>query len=346
MFRYPVAWTRVTWLTVLLVPLAWVFGAVTAARRALYRARPALSVRLPVPVIVVGNISVGGTGKTPLVLWLAARLREAGWQPGIISRGYAGNAAQQPGAVQPGDDPATCGDEPVLLARRSQCPVLISSNRVAAARALLAAHPACNVLISDDGLQHYRLARDVEIAVLDATRKDAAGGESGLGNGWLLPAGPLREPPSRLARVDAIVVRGQHEPVAAHVPPRYGMTLTPTGFYPLRDATIHANAQHFQSLRVHAVAGIGHPQQFFDTLTRMGVAHVPHAFPDHHPYRAADITFDACDAVVMTEKDAVKCERFAADHHRLADSLWVLQADAEIHGTLLQHVLKRLSRKP
>ncbi len=338
MFRYPVSWTRVTGLTLLLAPFSWLYGAAVAVRRWLYRALPSRSVRLPVAVIVVGNISVGGTGKTPLVLWLAARLREAGYQPGIISRGYGshgghGGKTKVPRAVHAQDDPALCGDEPVLLARRSGCPVWISAQRVNAARALLAAHPQCNVIISDDGLQHYALARDVEIAVLDTTRGDA-----GLGNGWLLPAGPLREPPARLTRVDAIVLRGHSEPLAAATPPRYSMTLAPTGFYPLRDPARRVEAQHFQGQRVHAVAGIGNPQQFFDSLTRMGVVHVPHAFPDHHRYTAADITFADADAVVMTEKDAVKCERFAADGH------WALQADAQIGGGLLQPILEQLER--
>ena len=327
MFSYPVAWTRWTWLTLLLWPLSWLFRLVVAIRRGLYNAGLLHSERLPVPVIVVGNISVGGTGKTPLVLWLAAKLRERGYHPGIISRGFGGTN-QSPRAVQPGSDATECGDEPVLLARRGHCPVWIGRDRVATAQALLAAHPGCNIIISDDGLQHYRLARDAEIAVIDGAR--------GLGNGLLLPAGPLREPPSRLDEVDAVVVRGPATPIA---PPRYAMTLDPAGLRNVKDASRRVEAGHFQGLRVHAVAGIGNPKQFFDTLISMGVTHTPHAFADHHAFTASDLAFSDCDAVVMTEKDAVKCEAFAADIH------WALQVDAHVDDALVHCVLERLKRK-
>ena len=326
MFSYPVAWTRRTWLTLLLMPLSWLFRALVALRRALYRAGVLRSERLPVPVIVVGNISVGGTGKTPLVLWLATKLRDNGYQPGIISRGYGGSNPS-PRAVQPDSDTTQCGDEPVLLARRSHCPVWICRDRVATARALLATNPDCNVIISDDGLQHYRLARDAEIAVIDGAR--------GLGNGLLLPAGPLREPPSRLIEVDAVVVRGMATLVT---PTQFPMTLEPAGLRNVNYTSRQVDASHFKGLRVHAVAGIGNPQQFFDTLTQMGIAHTPHAFADHHAFTAADLIFSDCDAIVMTEKDAVKCEAFAANTH------WALQVDAQIDDALLQHLLERINR--
>jgi tetraacyldisaccharide 4'-kinase len=327
MFSYPVAWTRFTWLTLLLLPLSWLFRAVVTLRRTLYRAGVLRSERLPVPVIVVGNISVGGTGKTPLVLWLAAKLRDNGYMPGIISRGYGGTN-QSPRAVQTDSDAAVCGDEPVLLARRSNCPVWICRDRVATARALLAANPGCNVIISDDGLQHYRLARDAEIAVIDGAR--------GLGNGLLLPAGPLREPPSRIEAVDAVVVRG---PAASATRGQYVMTLEPAGLCNVMNANRSVAANHFKNLRVHAVAGIGNPQQFFDTLTSMGIAHTPHAFADHHAFVVSDLSFIACDAIVMTEKDAVKCEAFAADNH------WALQVDARVDDSLLQLMLERIKRE-
>jgi tetraacyldisaccharide 4'-kinase len=329
MFSYPVAWTRFTWLTLLLTPLSWLFSAVVALRRVLYKAGVLRSERLRVPVIVVGNISVGGTGKTPLVLWLAAQLHNSGLRPGIISRGYGGTN-KSPRAVQPGSNAAQCGDEPVLLARHSHCPVWIGRDRVAVAHALLATHPDCNIILSDDGLQHYRLARDAEIAVIDGAR--------GLGNGLLLPAGPLREPPSRLDEVDAVVVRG---PATQIAPPRHAMTLQPAGLRNLRDANRRVDANHFNGLRVHAVAGIGNPQQFFDTLTRIGVAHTSHAFADHHAFTAADLTFSDCDAIVMTEKDAVKCEAFASDKH------WALQVDARMDkgDALIRLMLERIKRK-
>src|SRR5262245_37729121 len=192
-------WDSITPASCLLFPLSVVFRATAAARRAAYAAGIAPVERLPVPVVVVGNITAGGTGKTPVVLWLAQFLRGQGYVPGIVSRGYGGTRTA-PGRVAPETDPLVAGDEPVLLARRSGCEVWTGADRAAAARALLAAQPSCNVILSDDGLQHYGLARDVEICVMDGAR--------GMGNGWMLPAGPLREPPSRLARVDAIVVNG------------------------------------------------------------------------------------------------------------------------------------------
>ncbi|MBM3342746.1 MAG: tetraacyldisaccharide 4'-kinase [Betaproteobacteria bacterium] len=328
MFRYPLAWTRFTWLTLLLLPLSWLFGAAAALRRALYRAGVLRREHVPVPVIVVGNVSAGGTGKTPLVIWLAAHLRAAGYRPGIISRGYGGSASG-PCAVKAHDDPAHCGDEPLLLARHTLCPVWIGKQRAAVAQALLAAHPECDVIISDDGLQHYALARDVEIAVIDGAR--------GLGNGRLLPAGPLREPAARLDAVDAVVVRA---PVSADVAQKhFVMRFTPAGFVNLRDANRRVYASHFEGLRVHALAGIGNPQQFFDTLARLNIAHTPHAFPDHHAFSAADLAFEHCDAIVMTQKDAVKCERHAADQH------WALQIEAELDPALALLVLARISRK-
>lgn len=327
MFRYPVAWTRLTWLTVLLLPLSWLFGVLVVLRRALYRAGLLRREHLPVPVIVVGNISVGGTGKTPLVIWLAAQLRAAGYRAGIVSRGYGGTA-DGPYAVKTNDDAAHCGDEPLLLVRRAQCPVWIGKDRVAAARALLTAHPECDVIMSDDGLQHYALGREVEIAVVD--------GERGLGNSLLLPAGPLREPASRLASVDAVVVRA---PAGVTLTQQhFVMRFEPAGLRNLQEPSRRVFGSYFQGQRVHAVAGIGNPQQFFDTLTRLGIAHTPHAFADHHGFSAADLQFADCDAVVMTEKDAVKCERHAAAHH------WVLEIDARVDDALAPLVLARIGK--
>lgn len=330
MFSYPVAWTRVSWRTYVLAPLSGLFCVAVALRRALYKAEILRSERMPVPVIVVGNISVGGTGKTPLVLWLVSQLRAAGFRPGIISRGYGGTT-RAPQVVLPHTDARVCGDEPVLLARRSGCAVWTGRNRPAVARALINANPDCNVIVSDDGLQHYRLARDVEIAVLDAAR--------GHGNGWMLPSGPLREPRSRLKRVDAVVVRGAHDAPLPAAPPHYAMTLVYAAFYNLRKPGHGVAPSHFKDLRVHAVAGIGNPQQFFDTLTQLGIAHTAHAFADHHHYTASDLAFADCDALVMTEKDAVKCERYAGDQH------WVLRVDAQLEPALARLVLERIKGK-
>ena len=340
MSGYPLSWTRVTALTVLLLPVSWLYRMAVAIRRALYRTGILRSERLQVPVIVIGNISVGGTGKTPLVLWLVERLREAGYAPGIVSRGYGASASKtnQPRAVDIKDDAVQCGDEPVLLARRSGCPVWIGADRVAVARALLAAHPQCNIIVSDDGLQHYRLARDAEVAVIDAAR--------GHGNGFLLPAGPLREPPSRLHTVDAAVMRGDDARAAvagvADVP-RFTMAMDAGPFYNLLNPQHTVDARHFHRLRVHAVAGIGNPDHFFNTLKSLGLAFTAHPFPDHHPYTQADLAFADCDAVVMTEKDAVKYERYATE---AAENCWVLGVTAHVESRLAALLIERLGEHP
>ena len=335
MSGYPVWWMRVTSLTLLLIPFSWLFGALAALRRTLYNVGILRRVRLPVPVIVVGNISVGGTGKTPLVLWLVEQLRAAGHTPGIISRGYLalGTSVRTARPVAAHDDAALCGDEPVLLARRSGCPVWIGADRVAVAQALLSAHPQCSVIVSDDGLQHYRLARDAEIAVIDGTR--------GHGNGFLLPAGPLREPPSRLNNVDAVVIRGDELPSAPTVTtaPQFTLSMTPGVFYNLRNPQRTVDAHYFRGRRVHAAAGIGNPQHFFDTLSKLGLEFTAHSFPDHHPYAPADLAFENCDAVVMTEKDAVKYERYADDKH------WALRIAATLDAALVPLLLDRINRQ-
>ena len=323
-------WQRVTPVSAALLPVSLIFGAAAAVRRCAYRRGLLTQRRLRVPVIVIGNITVGGTGKTPLVLWLARFLLQHGRRPGIVSRGYRGSAAG-PMEVTPRSEPALVGDEPLLLARRSDCPVWIGRDRVAAAEAVLAARPQCDVLIADDGLQHYRLARDVERAVIDGERK--------LGNRLLLPAGPLREPPSRLAAVDAVVVNGDASGVRADVRPAravYAMRLIGTRFRNLRDPAITVGPEHFAGKRVWAIAGIGYPPRFFAHLAALGIAFSSRAFADHHSYTAGDLDFPDADAVLMTEKDAVKCSTFAAPHH------WVLAVDAELDQKLAELVLHKL----
>jgi tetraacyldisaccharide 4'-kinase len=289
------------------------------ARRAAYRLGVFKTERMPVPVVVVGNLVVGGTGKTPLVLWLVETLRAQGFHPGIVSRGYAASAAE-PKAVLAGGDPASYGDEPLLLAERSGAPVWVGHDRVGAARALLVAHPECNVLVSDDGLQHYRLGRDFEVAVEDAR---------GFGNGLMLPAGPLREPRSR--RVDATVVNGGTVRGGA-----FAMALEPIGLFSLRVPAQRIEVQAFRGQRVHAIAGIGHPARFFATLQAMGLAFTPHAFPDHHAYTPRDLAFAECDAVLMTEKDAVKCRAFGRD------DLYALRVAARVDASLADLITSRL----
>jgi len=331
-------WERFTVVSALLAPLSLLFRMVVAARRAGYRAGLASKVRLPVPVIVIGNISAGGTGKTPLTLWLALALRARGRTPGIVCRGYGGSGSA-PQAVRPESDPRACGDEAVLLAQRSGCPVWAGVDRPVVARALLAAMPGCDVVLSDDGLQHYALERDFEICVVD--------GDRGFGNGWFLPAGPLREPPSRLAAVDAVVINGVSDssllPAIRRLNPQcIGMRLEARGFWNLNDPGRRVGVEHFRGKRVHAAAGIGNPGRFFRQLRDLGLEATPHAFPDHHAYTADDLAFAGADAVVMTEKDAVKCQRFARD------TWWAMAVDAAPDAGLTELVLRKLdvSAKP
>jgi len=312
-------WYRLSWLSLALAPFALVFGAVTALRRRAYRAGWLRAERLPVPVVVVGNLVAGGTGKTPLVLWLVDALRARGFRPGVVSRGYRG-ANEVPREVPPTGDPTRFGDEPILLAERSGAPVWIGRDRVRAARALLAAHPQCDLLVCDDGLQHYRLARDVEIAVED---------ERGHGNGLLLPAGPLREQPAR--PVDAVVLNG-----APARDDAFAMRLEPAGFRRVGDPGASVPLESLRRKRLHAVAGIGNPKRFFATLEALGLAFAAHAFPDHHAYAAGDLEYDECDAVLMTEKDAVKCRGFARD------DLLALRVEARVDERLAGLVAGRI----
>ncbi len=314
-------WYRITPLHLILFPVSLLFRVLAALRRALYRSGILSSARLPVPVVVIGNISVGGTGKTPLTLALAQRLIEHGRHPLIVSRGFGGNTSQQ--AVGADSSADQVGDEPLLMARRKLCPVWVGTSRAATARAALQAHPQCDVVLCDDGLQHYRLQRDFEIAVIDGVR--------GFGNGWLLPAGPLREPVSRLKIVDAVVVNGGETSAG-----QYAMQLSGEIFHNLIDPEKTATAADLRGLRLHAVAGIGHPQRYFRHLETLGLAFTPHAFPDHHPYIASDLAFADCDAILQTEKDAVKCAAFADARY------WVLRVDARIDPALIDHILRKI----
>lgn len=317
-------WYGITPLHLILLPLSLLFGLIAAVRRALYRAGVLRSRKLPVPVIVVGNITVGGSGKTPFALWLARQLLDAGWHPGIVSRGYRGRATA-PRAVSPLDSAEQVGDEPLLMAQRQLCPVWIGRDRPAAASALLSAHPGCDVIISDDGLQHYRLRRDVEIAVVDGHRR--------FGNGFLLPAGPLREPVSRLKSVDAVVVNG-----GVADKETFGMQLHGETFHNLLNPDNIASGSSFRNMHVHALAGIGHPERFFKYLEALGLSVTRHPLADHHRYTPADIAIDGADAVLMTEKDAVKCAPFATE------KCWVLRVEALVDPALAQHILGKIAK--
>ena len=294
--------------------LAGLYGGAVALRRGMFRKGWLRSRKMPVPVIVVGNVSVGGTGKTPLTIALVQRLQEAGWNPGVASRGYGRKTEATPAWVDGSTLPADGGDEPVLIARRTGVRVRVDRDRVAAARALVAA--GCDVIVCDDGLQHYRLRRDVEIEVIDGRRR--------YGNRQLLPAGPLRESPQRGAECDFRVVNGADAGFG-----EWPMKLRATHAVPLRggrDQPLTA----FAGQRVHAVAGIGNPQRFFEMLRSLGMGVVPHAFDDHHHYTPDDLGFASGLAVLMTEKDAVKCTAFAKDRQysvpvtaELPEAFWV-----------------------
>ncbi len=312
-------WYGNRWLALPLLPLSLLYGAVVLGRRLAYRTGLRRTARFPVPVIVVGNVTAGGTGKTPLVIWLARHLRARGWRPGIVSRGYGGRARHWPQQVRPDSDPVAVGDEAVLLARRTGCPMCVGPDRVAAVEALLE-HTDCNLVLSDDGLQHLAMGRDLEIAVVDGSR--------GLGNGWLLPAGPLREPAGRLRRVDLVASSGAWRP---EVPVLSVSGARVVSLLRGPEAGAHA-LEEAAGERVHAVAGIGNPDRFFDLLRRHGLEVIPHPFPDHHRFRARDLEFSPRLPVLMTEKDAVKCRRFARPDH------WVVEIDVEPDETFVHNL--------
>ncbi|MDA3921507.1 MAG: tetraacyldisaccharide 4'-kinase [Salinisphaera sp.] len=274
-----------------LVPLAILHGLLVRLRRHAYRRGWLASQRVAVPVLVIGNISVGGSGKTPLTMAVVARLQARGRRPAVISRGYGGRAPAYPLAVRADTPVEESGDEPLLLARRTGVPVVVDPDRCRAASLAIERYQA-DVLIADDGLQHYRLQRDAEIAVRDGAR--------GYGNGWLLPAGPLREPLSRLANIDLECVQGVDD----------DFWLVPADAREL--ISEHSRAlEAFSGQTVHAIAGIGHPARFFDMLRGAGLTVLEHPMPDHHVYTAAELSFDDACPVLMTEKDAVKCQTIA-----------------------------------
>ncbi|WIG55427.1 MAG: tetraacyldisaccharide 4'-kinase [Rhodanobacteraceae bacterium] len=282
-------WTR---------PLAALYGGVTAMRRAMYRGDWLRSERLPVPVIVVGNIVAGGAGKTPLAIALVQALRERGFRPGVVSRGYGGSA-RAPMLLDAQPDPTVVGDEPALIKLQTGAPVAVGAKRVEAARLLLS--EGVDVIIADDGLQHYALARDIEICVIDGVRR--------FGNGRLLPAGPLREPESRLRDVDFVVCNGGMARDG-----EVAMRLVLSNAVALADSATVRPLATFSNQSVHAIAGIGNPGRFFESLRANGIDVIEHLFPDHHRYVAADLDFGDGLPALMTEKDAVKCRAFAKEN--------------------------------
>ncbi len=317
-------WYKDPFIGTWLMPLGFIFSDIVRFRTFLYRIGVLKTHTLPVPVIVVGNITVGGTGKTPLIIWLAKLLTDAGYRPGIISRGYGGQSASWPQSVTADSDARQVGDEAVLIAKQTGCPVVVAPLRVDAAKQLLS-QTDCNVILSDDGLQHYALNRDIEIAVIDGERR--------FGNGYCLPAGPLREPISRLQRVDFIVVNGEKSE-----PNEFAMRLV--GDMAVNMATGEQKPlAEFAATPCHALAGIGNPERFFKGLGAAGLTCTPHSFRDHHQFQQSDIVFTDVTPVLMTEKDAVKCTAFARQQH------WFVPVTADLEAGFAGQLLNLLKRK-
>jgi tetraacyldisaccharide 4'-kinase len=324
------AWLRRGPLACALWPLSLLFRALAGLRAGLYRVGILQAGRLPVPVIVVGNIFIGGTGKTPLTIWLAQALVEAGFKPGVISRGH-GAEGEAPREVTPASSTVEVGDEPLLIARRAGVPVVVARKRFEAGRALLAAHPEVDVLITDDGLQHYALARDIEVLLFDGR---------GTGNGWLLPAGPLREAPSR--RRDFTVVNAPEitPPLAASVGGTpFRMQLVGDGAEQLADPSQRRPLSGFAGQRVLAAAGIGNPGRFFTLLRGAGLEFAELPLPDHHDFRDNPFATADADVILITEKDAVKCGQL----ENLKDDprLWVVPVTARIDAALAEHIVEK-----
>ena len=325
----PSFWQARGWRAALLLPFSFLFLLLSSVRRLAYRLGLLKTHRMPVPVVIIGNIAVGGSGKTPVVAWLAQRLRARGFTPGVVSRGY-GRAEDAPKLVTPCDSAAEVGDEPLLLAQLTGGPVVVGRDRPDAVTHLLARCADVDVILSDDGLQHLALGRDVEVLVVD---------EQVLGNRWLLPAGPLRESVSRLRHADLVLLHGtvsdglrQGLGAAVTAP----MRLAGDHFECLHDPAKRLPPEAFIGKPVHAVAGIGRPERFFAQLRTMGLDVVPHPFPDHHPFTVGDFAFPPGEPILLTAKDAVKCAPFAPE------DCWVFPVSADIPEAALRPILEKL----
>ena len=324
--RINAAWYgRPGWL-LLLLPLTFLFRFIAALRRKLITPQSCGA-----PVIVVGNISVGGSGKTPVVLALANFCRDRAYRVGIVSRGYGGRAPHYPFKLESNTEPGIAGDEPCLIARRSGLPVVVAPDRVAAAKLLVEQHN-CNLIISDDGLQHYRLARDIEVLLVD--------GQRGFGNGHCLPVGPLREPIRRVSSVDLTVINGGSSSLSGHTMLLAGDTAVKLSSGENSGESRCLTDWPQTSRRVHAVAGIGNPSRFFDAPRSKGFDVIEHPFADHHIYSESDLQFADDFAVIMTEKDAVKCSRFTLEN------TWMLPVDADIDDAFYVAFSSLLERLP
>lgn len=307
--------------SLLLLPLSAIFFLISYARKYLYQFNFLKSYKLNIPVIIVGNISLGGTGKTPLVIHLANELKKKGYHPGIVSRGY-GCKVMGVAEVYPKSNTDKVGDEPTLIQKRTRMPVFVSKDRVIAAKSLIKKYKKIDVILSDDGIQHYRLMRDVEVIVIDGTRK--------FGNGYLLPAGPLRESTNRLNNVDAIVCN--HKKV---IDGSYLMKYKKEVLINLKtNQEISLNKIRLKN--IHAIAGIGNPDLFFNDLKSLGLKFDSSAFKDHYRFTKKDFKTMNDKNIIMTEKDAVKCKKFAQDN------FWYLSVSAEIDSKFIDVILKKL----
>jgi len=313
-------WYEKNWLFLILIPLSWLFCAVVYIRKLAFKVSFLKSTILPVPTIVVGNISVGGTGKTILIIDLVEKLTQAGFKPGVISRGFASNLPNgEVKLVTENSLPSEVGDEPVLIFRRTQVPLMVGSDRVSAARKLLATHN-CNVILSDDGLQHYQLHRDIEIILLDGDRL--------LGNGNCLPAGPLREPVSRLKKATYVLVKQADSELGLTM----GIKQLP--LYNSLDRSIMHNIKHWSGTKLHVVSGIGNPDALFNKISEQGITVIKHALPDHFNFTNFDFNFGDGLPIFVTEKDAVKINS--------QENIWVLPVCARIENSFYKDIVARL----
>lgn len=318
----PKFWYKPNWFTYLLLPFSGVYYGIVDVRHFLYRSGLKPTKHFKVPIIVVGNLTVGGTGKTPLVIWLAAFLKKQGFRPGIISRGYKAKIHTFPHKVSRNDTARAVGDEALLIAQKTNCPIVIAPDRVLAVKKLLST-TKCNIVISDDGLQHLALDRDLEILVIDGKRR--------FGNGYCLPAGPLREPKIWVKDADFIVTNGH-----TRKKKEFSMQFKVKDIYNLKNPALHKAPKALRGKIIHALAGVGNPGNFFSMLRELGLKVIEHPFPDHHQFSATDLYFANDYPIIMTEKDAVKCKGFANK------KIWVLAIDAKLSQKFANALRKKL----
>ncbi|WP_250658268.1 tetraacyldisaccharide 4'-kinase [Alkalimarinus coralli] len=329
------AWYQNKKWVLLFLPLSFLFGIVSAVRKMCYQWGWLKRVRVSAPVIIVGNISVGGTGKSPVTGYLAAELKRRGYKPGIVSRGYGGKSNHYPTIVEKGALAAEVGDEPIMLHQMTECPVAVDPVRSRAAEKLCVEY-GCDLIICDDGLQHYALHRNVEICVID--------GERGLGNGHLLPVGPLRESESRISSVDFVIVNGRSGPLSVFENMPHKHTVFEMSLKPVKLVNVYDDRElpiaYLKGREVHAVAGIGNPERFFLALKGLGANVNPHSFPDHHDFGCEDLQFDDNKDVIMTHKDAVKCKLLFRGNK--PENVWYMPVAAELNNTFMDTLCNKL----